>query len=147
MWVPRPAGGSRPLWCLKGHNGGGGDGGDDDDAHERLKIFLTAPENDKAHDFGALASPALLEAAGAHADYLEAFTALVHPSASGGGGADAAEAEVLLAARPIAVLARVAEMLHQIISSALQLGHQPVPNSRRPANSSARMQQKSGPAI
>ena len=28
LWVTRPAGGSRPLWCLKGHSGGGGDDGD-----------------------------------------------------------------------------------------------------------------------
>ena len=35
LWVTRPAGGSPPLWCLRGHNGGGGggggDGGDDSD--------------------------------------------------------------------------------------------------------------------
>ena len=32
LWVTRPAGGSRPLWCLRGHSGGGGDDdGDDDD--------------------------------------------------------------------------------------------------------------------
>ena len=35
LWVTRPAGGSRRLWCLKGHNGGGGDddGDDGDDDH------------------------------------------------------------------------------------------------------------------
>ena len=31
MWVTRPAGGSRRLWCLRGHNGGGGDDGGSDD--------------------------------------------------------------------------------------------------------------------
>ena len=35
LWVTRPAGGSRPLWCLRRHSGGGGDdggvGGDDND--------------------------------------------------------------------------------------------------------------------
>ena len=30
LWVTRPAGGSRPLWCLEGYSGGGDDDDSDD---------------------------------------------------------------------------------------------------------------------
>ena len=68
--------------------------------------------------------PELLDALSAHADYLEALTVLVHPSSNESG-----EAEVLLAARPLPTLARVAEVL----AGSSTLRNVPDPEGGRPA--------------
>lgn len=115
----------------------------------RLKGLLTLPHQEKegvCHGFAKL-SPALIEAIEAHADYLDAFDALLEkPSssnatansaaaASGGGSGtpfggfgaeddedDDAEGKDPLMRKSLKVLARAAEILFEVTRSGAQLG-------------------------
>ena len=115
-------------------------------APDRTQSHGWAPKEDDDDDDGDLrsgdgggsssdavvASFEMLHVASSHADYLDALSVLVQPSmaviqptaaattaTTAAIAAFSAEAEALLASKPLPVLARIAEMLHQILHSAV----------------------------